>query len=89
MNALWWNCLCGQKGKAGFGVESGSEQAGPSPFVQPGAPMSPSAFDYPPEYHAQLTPAVLSSSPIVVPDCGGSYAPPPWGWNVGWMVLIA
>ena len=42
------------------------------PFVQPGAPMSPSAFDQPPEYQAQLTPAAVSSSPIVVAVCGGS-----------------
>ena len=44
----------------------------------------PAAFDQPPEYHAQLTPAALSSSPIVGAVCGGSRfcaaVPGEYGW---------
>ena len=58
--------------------------AGAVPFVQPGAPMSPSAFDQPPEYQAQSTPFALRRSPIVGAVCGGSLrasAVPGWkGW---------
>ena len=50
------------------------EHVGPLPFVQPGAPWSPSAFDHPPEYHAQSMPAPLSRSPMVGFVRGGSYA---------------
>jgi hypothetical protein len=42
------------------------------PFVQPGPPTSPLAFDQPPEYQAQSTPLALSRSPIVGAVCGGS-----------------
>jgi len=76
LNGWWWNwnTLFGQNGHTGFGKDSGSAQTpGTLPFVQPGAPTSPSAFDQPPEYHAQLTPAALNSSPIVFPVCGGSF----------------
>ena len=38
--------MFGQYGQAGFGCESGSAQTpGTKPFVQPGLPTSPSAFD--------------------------------------------
>jgi hypothetical protein len=53
----------------------GSLQVGPVPFVQPGAPTSPLAFDQPPEYQAQLTPRALRRSPIVGAVCGASGAP--------------
>jgi len=46
--------------------------SGAVPFVQPGAPTSPLAFDHPPEYQAQSTPASDSRSPIVGAVCGGS-----------------
>ena len=42
------------------------------PFVQPGPPTSPFAFDQPPEYQAQSTPLSLSRLPIVGAVCGGS-----------------
>ena len=45
--------------------------------------------DQPPEYQAQLTPAALSSSPIVSPLCGGSCGEPLNGWNAGWIVFTA
>ena len=55
-----------------------------APFVQPGAPTSPSAFDQPPEYQAQSTPAALSRSPMVGAVCGGSRlasaVPGAYGW---------
>ena len=92
MNGWWWywNTLFGQYGQAGFGIESGSPHTPVTvPFVHPGAPTSPSAFDQPPEYHAQLTPAALSSSPIVVPVCGGSCGLPLNGWYAGWIVFTA
>ena len=50
----------------------GSEQAGPVPFVQPGPPTSPLAFDQPPAYQAQSMPLADSSSPIVGVLWGGS-----------------
>ena len=63
------------------------------PFVQPGAPTSPFAFDQPPEYQAQLTCAALSRSPIVACVCGGSRrvagVPGAYGWYDGWIVLTA
>jgi hypothetical protein len=62
----------------------GSEQVGPLPFVHPGAPTSPSAFDQPPEYHAQSMSAPLRRSPIVGAVCGGSrlaWGVPGW---IGW-----
>ena len=59
-------------------VESGFRW---SPFVHPGAPTSPFAFDQPPEYHAQSTPAPFRRSPIVGFVWGGSFAPNnPEGW---------
>jgi hypothetical protein len=59
----------------------GSEQIGPAPFVQPGAFLSPSALDEPPEYQAQSTPGALSRSPIVGWLCGGSrFASAVPGW---------
>ena len=45
---------------------------GALPFVQPGAPTSPSALDQPPEYQAQSMPLALRRSPIVGAVCGGS-----------------
>ena len=66
--------MCGQYGQTGFGNEFGSAHTpGTVPFVHPGAPTSPSAFDQPPEYQAQLTPAAVNRSPIVAPVCGGSF----------------
>src|SRR6267378_347496 len=88
----FWNSLFGQYGQTGFGNEFGSEHTA-APFVQPGAPTSPSAFDQPPEYHAQLTLAEVSSSPMVVPCSGGSLKSvsdvAAVGWFVGWMVFTA
>jgi hypothetical protein len=43
------------------------------PFVQPGAPTSPLAFDHPPEYQAQPIPFPLRRSPIVGAVCGDSF----------------
>src|SRR6266704_6091374 len=87
---LTWQTWFGQCGQVGFGAELASVQpAVPSPLVQPGAPTSPSALDQPPEYQAQLTPAPVSSSPIVVPVWGGSCGVPLNGWYAGWVVLAA
>ena len=59
----------------------------------PGASTSPSAFDQPPEYHAQSTPLALRRSPIVGAVCGGSLrasaVPGGNGWYGGWIVLTA
>src|SRR5919109_2337884 len=60
-----------------------------SVLVQPGPPTSPSAFDQPPEYQAQLTLAAVSSSPMLLPCCSGSWGDPLNGWLAGWMVLTA
>ena len=79
--------MSGQNGYAGFGVEFGSEQVGPVPFVQPAPPMMPAAFDQPPAYQAQSIPFALSSSPMVLPVCGGSTAPPPFGCQDGCIVF--
>jgi len=63
------------------------------PFVQPGPPTSPFAFDQPPEYQAQSTPRWLSRLPIVGAVCGGSCfageVPGANGWYGGWIVLTA
>ena len=63
------------------------------PFVQPGPPTSPSAFDQPPLYHAQSMPFPLSRLPIVGAVCGGSRraraVPGAYGWYGGWIVLTA
>jgi hypothetical protein len=75
------------------GSTNGSEQpvgvaAGAVPFVQPGAPTSPFAFDQPPEYQAQSMSLPLSRSPIVGFVCAGSFAPNcPEGWKGGCIVL--
>src|SRR4051812_49808912 len=53
----------------------GSEQVGPLPFVHPGPLTTPAAFDQPPAYHAQSTPAAERRSPIVACVCSGSLAP--------------
>src|SRR5919197_274868 len=75
---------------AGDGWTFGSEHVGPFPFVQPGAPTSPFAFDQPPAYHAQSTVASFSSSPIVRFESGGSLAPKaPNGRSVGCIVFTA
>ena len=52
--------------------------------------MSPSAFDQPPEYHAQSTPRALRRSPIVGAVWGGSRVAgrAPAGTR-GWIVLTA
>ena len=67
--------------------------SGPVPFVQPGAPTSPSALDQPPEYQAQSTPFALSRSPIVGAVWAGSRrlsaVPGEYGWNGGCVVLTA
>ena len=57
------------------------------PFVQPGAPVRPAAFDQPPAYQAQSTPAAFNSSPMFVPVCGGSTAPDPFGCHDGCIVF--
>jgi hypothetical protein len=69
----------------------GSPQVpGVDPLVQPGPLTSPSAFDQPPEYQAQLTRAEVSSSPIVVPVWGESLIGlDEVGWYGGWIVLTA
>ena len=61
------------------------------PFVHPGPPTSPSAFDQPPEYHAQSMPLALRRSPIVGAVCNGSLSAvgEEYGWTAGWMVLTA
>jgi len=46
------------------------------PFVQPGPPTSPSAFDQPPLYHAQSMPLSLSRLPI--PRAARLKCPPSW-----------
>ena len=57
--------------------------------------MSPVAFDQPPEYHAQSTPAFVSSSPIVGYDAGSSGSrrftavPGEYGCTNGCVVLTA
>ena len=70
-----------------------SEQVGPVPLVQPGAPTSPLAFDHPPEYQAQSIPLALSRSPIVGAVCAGrrrvTAVPGAYGWYGGWIVLTA
>ena len=66
---------------------------GPAAFVQPGALTSPFAFDHPPAYHAQSTPAPVSRSPIVVLSSGGSRTaaavPGEKGWKNGCVVFTA
>ena len=66
---------------------------GPVPFVQPGSPTRPSAFDQPPAYHAHDRPAALSRSPIVGEPCGGSRrsraVPGEYGCESGCVVLTA
>ena len=64
--------MFGQFGNTALAAVSGSLQAVSVPFVHPGAPTSPLAFDQPPEYQAQSMPCSLSRSPIVAPFCGGS-----------------
>src|SRR4051794_41854329 len=66
------NSLSGQFGNVAVVIAFESPQSGPLPFVQPGALMSPLAFDQPPEYQAQSTPAALKRSPIVRLSTGGS-----------------
>ena len=66
---------------------------GPWPFVQPGPSTAPVAFDQPPEYHAQLTFAFVSSSPMlfVVVGSSGSFAAVAllYGHEFGWIVFTA
>ena len=60
LSGWWWywnNLLRAVGSKTAFAAVSGSAQVPALPLVQPGAPTSPSAFDQPPEYHAQSTPA--------------------------------
>ncbi len=72
-------------------IVSGFEQVGPVPFVQPGPPMLPFAFDQPPAYQAQSMCAALSRSPIVGAVCGTVSCAPkmPEGWNGGRIVFTA
>ena len=85
--------MSGQFGNVAPVAVSVSAHAGPVPFVHPGAPTSPLAFDQPPEYHAQSTPFLLSRSPIVGAVWGGSRrvtaVPGAYGWYAGWIVLTA
>src|SRR6476646_8175801 len=68
----------------------GSEHVGPEPFVQPGPFTFPAALSQPPAYHAQETPLVVSSSPIVVAVCSGSLSPKvPDGCWLGCIVFTA
>jgi hypothetical protein len=96
LNGWWWywNRLSGQRGHAAtVGSTFGSEHPvgvadGPTPFVQPGAPTSPLAFDQPPEYQAQSTPFAVIRSPIVGFVCAGSLgAKFEVGWKAGVWVL--
>ena len=95
MNGWWWywNSASGQFGYTAPAAVFGAMQAGPSPFVQPGPPITPAAFDQPPEYQAQLTPLALSSSPMLVFVSGGrrlaSAVPGEKGWYHGCVVLTA
>src|SRR5581483_7605 len=88
-----WKSASGQFGKTEAGWWYGSEHVGPVPFVHPGAPTSPFAFDQPPAYHAQSTFAAESSSPIVGCVCGGnlrlSAVPGEYGWYHGCVVFTA
>ena len=100
MNGWWWywKRLSAQNGHRFVAFVLGSGQprglvsrvTGPVPFVQPGSPTRPSAFDQPPEYHAQSTPRSLRRSPIVGSVCGGSCVLfGAKGWNAGWIVFTA
>jgi hypothetical protein len=95
LNGWWWNwnSASGQFGYTAVERAFGSVQLGPSPFVQPGPPITPAAFDQPPEYQAQLTPLALSSSPMFVFVSGGrrlaSAVPGEYGWYHGCVVLTA
>jgi hypothetical protein len=95
LNGWWWNwnTLLAQYGYVGVGAESGSVHTpGVEPFVQPGPPTSPFAFDQPPEYQAHETPAPLRRSPIVGFVCGGSGATggnAPCGMYAGRIVFTA
>src|SRR5262249_60657356 len=91
---MWnWNRLSGQFGNLAVENAFGSLQAGPAPFVQPGPLTSPLAFDQPPAYHAQSTPAADSRSPIVGLLTGGSRrasaVPGENGWWDGWVRFTA
>ena len=62
----------------------------PPPFVQPGPPLSPAAFDHPPAYHAQSTDLALNLSPIVgAPSAGNTGANVPVGCHAGNIVFTA
>jgi hypothetical protein len=91
LNGWWWywKSLSGQFGYVAPTTVLGSEHPGPLPFVQPGAPTSPSALDQPPEYHAQSMPLADRRSPIVGLVCAASCASVPCGRYGGWIVLTA
>src|SRR4051812_7797867 len=75
------------------GWASESEHAGPSPLVQPGSSLRPSALDHPPEYHAHDRWFSLRRSPMVGLCCRGSWlagnVPGANGCSEGWIVLTA
>src|SRR4051794_15869900 len=91
-NGWWWywKTLSGHFGYVNVGSWFGSEHVGPLPFVQPGLPTSPTAFDQPPPYQPQLTFFADSRSPIVACDWATSFSPNvPDGSKAGCIVLTA